>query len=121
AQSLGAEYEGRRCGGWGAFGCFSFYPTKNLGAAGDAGLITVNDPKHAETLRMLRHHGSRQTYLHERVGWNSRLDELQAALLRVKLRHLERFNRTRFDISVQYRNHLQDANVTLPAESGRGR
>src|SRR5687768_17345854 len=92
AQALGAEYQGRRAGSWGDFGCFSFYPTKNLAAAGDAGMITTSSQKFDEVLRMLRHHGSRQTYLHERVGWNSRLDELQAAVLRVKLRRLNEFN-----------------------------
>ena len=121
AQSLGADYGGRRCGSWGAFGCFSFYPTKNLGAAGDAGLVTTNDAASLETLRMLRHHGSRKTYLHERVGWNSRLDELQAAVLRVKFRHLERFNDARLRVARQYRKQLAGAKVVLPAESGKGR
>ena len=97
AQCIGADYGGMRAGSWGDFGGFSFYPTKNLAAAGDAGLITAKEEKHQQTLRMLRHHGSRQTYLHERVGWNSRLDELQAAVLRVKLKHLERFNEARRD------------------------
>ena len=92
AQCIGADYDGRRAGSWGDFGAFSFYPTKNLAAAGDAGMISAKSEDHAKTLRMLRHHGSRQTYLHERVGWNSRLDELQAAVLRVKLKHLARFN-----------------------------
>ncbi len=121
AQSLGADYGGRRGGSWGAFGCFSFYPTKNLGAAGDAGLVTTSDAAGAEALRMLRHHGSRKTYLHERVGWNSRLDELQAAVLRVKLRHLEGFNAARLDVARRYRTLLRDAKVVLPAEHGRGR
>ncbi|MBV8032160.1 MAG: DegT/DnrJ/EryC1/StrS family aminotransferase [Betaproteobacteria bacterium] len=121
AQSLGADHAGRRGGSWGAFGCFSFYPTKNLGAAGDAGLVTTSSAARAETLRMLRHHGSRKTYLHERVGWNSRLDELQAAVLRVKLRHLERFNAARVRISQRYRERLKDANVILPSEPTDGR
>jgi dTDP-4-amino-4,6-dideoxygalactose transaminase len=95
AQCIGADYEGRGAGSWGEFGGFSFYPTKNLAAAGDAGMITARSEEHAKTLRMLRHHGSRQTYLHDRVGWNSRLDELQAAVLRVKLGHLARFNDAR--------------------------
>ena len=120
AQALGADYDGRRAGSWGDFGCFSFYPTKNLAAAGDAGLITTNDRKHDETLRMLRHHGSRKTYLHERVGWNSRLDELQAAVLRVKLAHLDRFNQARRAVARQYREKLNQKNITLPAEHGRG-
>ena len=120
AQALGADCAARRAGSWGDFGCFSFYPTKNLAAAGDAGLITTNDKKHDETLRMLRHHGSRKTYLHERVGWNSRLDELQAAVLRVKLSHLDRFNQARRSIATRYRQRLAGGNLVLPAEHGRG-
>jgi dTDP-4-amino-4,6-dideoxygalactose transaminase len=120
AQALGADYDGVRAGGWGDFGCFSFYPTKNLGAAGDAGLVTARRKEHDETLRMLRHHGSRKTYLHERVGWNSRLDELQAAILRVKFRHLGRFNDARRQVASLYREKLSGVGVTLPAEHGRG-
>jgi dTDP-4-amino-4,6-dideoxygalactose transaminase len=120
AQALGADYDGRRAGSWGDFGCFSFYPTKNLAAAGDAGLITTNDRKHDETLRMLRHHGSRKTYLHERVGWNSRLDEIQAAVLRVKLAHLDRFNQARRAVADLYRKRLAEKDLVLPAEHGRG-
>jgi dTDP-4-amino-4,6-dideoxygalactose transaminase len=120
AQCTGADYDGRRAGSWGDFGGFSFYPTKNLAAAGDAGLITTNNPQFDSVLRMLRHHGSRQTYLHERVGWNSRLDEIQAAVLRVKLRHLERFNEARRAVARRYREKLAGVNVALPAEHGRG-
>jgi dTDP-4-amino-4,6-dideoxygalactose transaminase len=120
AQCIGADYDGRRAGSWGDFGGFSFYPTKNLAAAGDAGLITAKSEEHARTLRMLRHHGSRQTYLHERVGWNSRLDELQAAVLRVKLRHLARFNEARRTVAKRYRDKLAGAKLTLPTEHGRG-
>ena len=121
AQALGADYDGRRCGSWGDFAGFSFYPTKNLAAVGDAGLMTAKEAKHAETLRMLRHHGSRKTYLHEVVGWNSRLDELQAAVLRVKLQRLEDFNRARSGIASLYRKYLQKSDLLLPAEHGRGR
>ena len=120
AQCIGADYQGKRAGSWGDFGGFSFYPTKNLAAAGDAGLITAKTEEHAKTLRMLRHHGSRQTYLHERVGWNSRLDELQAAVLRVKLKHLEGFNAARRKVAQRYREKLAGAKVTLPAEHRRG-
>jgi dTDP-4-amino-4,6-dideoxygalactose transaminase len=119
AQALGAEHRGRRAGGWGEFGCFSFYPTKNLAAAGDAGMITTDNSNHEKTLRMLRHHGSRQTYLHERVGWNSRLDELQAAVLRVKLRRLDEFNAARRRVARRYREKLKG--VELPDEDPRGR
>ncbi len=120
AQCIGADYDGRRAGSWGDFGGFSFYPTKNLAAAGDAGLITTNNPRFDPVLRMLRHHGSRQTYLHERVGWNSRLDELQAAVLRVKLKHLARFNDARRAVARRYREKLAGAKVVLPVEHGRG-
>jgi dTDP-4-amino-4,6-dideoxygalactose transaminase len=119
AQALGAEYRGRRAGGWGDFGCFSFYPTKNLAAVGDAGMITASSKEHDATLRMLRHHGSRQTYLHERVGWNSRLDELQAAVLRVKLKRLEDFNAARRRVAQRYREKLKG--VVLPVEDARGK
>jgi len=121
AQALGADEDGRRAGSWGDFGCFSFYPTKNLAAAGDAGLMTARDARHAERLRMLRHHGSRQTYLHEVLGWNSRLDEIQAAILRIKLRHLDRFNAARAEVAAIYREALAGAPLALPADSRRGR
>ncbi len=120
AQALGADYKGRRAGSWGDFGCFSFYPTKNLAAVGDAGLITTRTANHDGVLRMLRHHGSRQTYLHERVGWNSRLDELQAAVLRVKLRKLDEFNAARRRVAQRYRERLAGAALELPAEDARG-
>jgi dTDP-4-amino-4,6-dideoxygalactose transaminase len=121
AQALGAEYQGRRAGSWGDFGCFSFYPTKNLAAAGDAGLITTRSADYDRMLRMLRHHGSRQTYLHERVGWNSRLDELQAAVLRVKLTRLEQFNAARRRVAQIYRSRLQNLPLDLPTEDPRGK
>jgi dTDP-4-amino-4,6-dideoxygalactose transaminase len=96
AQALGAEYRGRRVGALGATACFSFYPTKNLGGYGDAGLVTTNDPVLADRLRALRQHGcTHEKYCHDVVGWNSRLDELQAAVLRVKFRRLEEWNRAR--------------------------
>jgi dTDP-4-amino-4,6-dideoxygalactose transaminase len=120
AQCIGADYDGRRAGSWGDFGGFSFYPTKNLAAAGDAGLMTAKSEAHAKILRMLRHHGSRQTYLHDRVGWNSRLDELQAAVLRVKLKRLEDFNKRRRAVAQRYRAKLAGAKVALPVEHGRG-
>jgi dTDP-4-amino-4,6-dideoxygalactose transaminase len=121
AQAIGADYDGRRAGSWGEFGGFSFYPTKNLGAAGDAGLMTASNVEHDKVLRSLRHHGTKQTYLHDRVGWNSRLDELQAAILRVKFRHLERFIEARRKVAVGYRARLAGSGVALPAEHGRGR
>ena len=121
AQAIGADYDGRKCGSWGEFGGYSFYPTKNLGAAGDAGLMTTKEKKYDEALRSLRHHGSRQTYLHDRIGWNSRLDELQAAILRVKFGHLEEFIAARRKAAARYREKLAGAKVELPLEHGRGR
>jgi len=120
AQAIGADYDGRRAGSFGRFGCFSFYPTKNLSAAGDAGLATCRRDGDRDALRVLRHHGSREPYLHERIGWNSRLDELQAAVLRVKLGSLERFNEARRRVAAMYRERLQGV-VELPVEHGRGR
>jgi dTDP-4-amino-4,6-dideoxygalactose transaminase len=121
AQAIGADYAGRKVGSWSDFGGWSFYPTKNLGAAGDAGMMTARTEEHAKLLRSLRHHGSRQTYLHDRVGWNSRLDELQAAILRVKFRHLEEFIAARRKVAARYRERLAGAAIELPAEHGRGR
>lgn len=120
AQSIGADWDGRQSGAWGDFGCFSFYPTKNLGAYGDAGLVTAREAKHDAALRMLRHHGSRVTYSHEVIGLNSRLDEMQAAILRVKLKHLARFTAARRAHAARYRELLAGAALQLPAEHGRG-
>jgi len=102
AQAIGAEDAGRRAGSMGAIGCFSFYPTKNLGAAGDGGIITTNDPDLAKRLRTLRVHGGAVEYHHVEVGINSRLDELQAAILRVKLTHLDRWSDKRRENAARY-------------------
>jgi dTDP-4-amino-4,6-dideoxygalactose transaminase len=120
AQAIGADWAGRAAGAWGDFGCFSFYPTKNLGAYGDAGMVVTQEAKYDTQLRMLRHHGSRQTYLHEAIGYNSRLDEIQAAVLRVKLPHLERWNNQRRAHAARYRELLAGAPLQLPAEHGHG-
>lgn len=107
AQAIGAEYRGRRAGSMGAIGCFSFFPTKNLGGAGEGGILTTGDDSLAGRLRALRVHGSRTRYFHDEVGTNSRLDTLQAAVLRVKLRHLEEWTARRIALADLYRTTLR--------------
>jgi len=102
AQALGAEYKGKKVGSLGAAGCLSFFPSKVLGAYGDGGMVVTNDPKIAETVRILRVHGSKATYQHVMHGFNSRLDALQAAILRVKLKYLDRWNELRRSKAVLY-------------------
>jgi dTDP-4-amino-4,6-dideoxygalactose transaminase len=106
AQAHGARYKGRRVGGAGDAAGFSFYPGKNLGAFGDGGAVTTNDPDLADKVRVLRNYGSRVKYVNEVKGYNSRLDELQAALLRVKLRHLDEWNSRRARIAAEYTRAL---------------
>ena len=106
AQAMGATYQGQKIGSLGDFGCFSFFPSKNLGAFGDGGMITTNRDDWADRLRMLRAHGSSARYYHIENGLNSRLDELQAAILRVKLPHLDRFNQRRQQIAARYAEGL---------------
>jgi dTDP-4-amino-4,6-dideoxygalactose transaminase len=114
-QALGSRYRGRPAGALGDVGCFSFFPTKNLGACGDGGALTTDDPKLAAQLRRLRNHGARAKYVHEALGLNSRLDEVQAAVLRVKLRHLEAWQGRRRELAALYDAGLGGAGVTLPA------
>jgi dTDP-4-amino-4,6-dideoxygalactose transaminase len=116
AQAVGAEFRGRRIGSLGTAACFSFFPTKNLGAYGDGGFITTSDGAVAERLRMLRAHGSRQKYFHESTGWCSRLDEVQAAALRVKLRHLDAWTEQRRALAARYRSALAGLPLVLPEE-----
>jgi dTDP-4-amino-4,6-dideoxygalactose transaminase len=118
AQAIGASYRGRHVGTIGDFGCFSFFPSKNLGGAGDGGLITTEDALLAERLRLLRVHGSKKKYHHDILGTNSRLDALQAAILRVKLRHLAAWSRARQARAARYRELFLAAGlrqfVTVP-------
>lgn len=113
-QGMGASYKGRKAGSWGDAGCFSFFPTKNLGGYGDGGIITTNNRDLADRLRMLRAHGSRKKYYNETIGYNSRLDEIQAALLRVKLPHLNAWNQARRDRAKRYNLLLKDTGLKLP-------
>lgn len=101
-QAIGAEYKGRRAGSMGLAGCFSFFPSKNLGGAGDGGIITTSDERLAEDLRRLRNHGGRERYYHDEVGINSRLDAVQAAVLLVKLRHLDTWSEGRIANAARY-------------------
>lgn len=120
AQSFGARYAGRQTGTFGAAGCFSFYPSKNLGCYGDGGMIVTNDDGVAERVRVLRDHGSRVRYHHSEVGYNSRLDEIQAAILRVKLRRLDEFNDRRRAVAAAYTARFAGTQVVPPAEDGKG-
>jgi dTDP-4-amino-4,6-dideoxygalactose transaminase len=108
AQALGAECRGRKVGAWGDAACFSFFPTKNLGGFGDGGLVATNRPDVAERVRLLRAHGARRRYEHEVVGTNSRLDAVQAALLRAKLRHLDDWISTTQKVAAAYARGLAD-------------
>lgn len=112
AQAIGAEDKGRRAGSMGRIGCLSFYPTKNLGAAGDAGMITTSDDGLAARLTALRVHGGVTEYLHSEVGINSRLDALQAAVLRVKLPHLDDWSNARWERAHRYSELLAAANLS---------
>lgn len=122
AQAHGAEYNGRRAGSWGDAATFSFYPAKNLGAYGDAGAIVTNSEEVATRARMLRDHGRTDKYLHEYIGVNSRLDTLHAAVLGVKLAHMEEWNAARRAIAAKYDAALSEFGwLTLPAEITGGR
>lgn len=116
AQAIGASYRGRKTGARGQLGCLSFYPSKNLGAYGDAGMIVTDSEELATRLRLLRDHGQARKYVSEEQGWNSRLDEIQAAVLRVKLRHLESWKAARQAHAAEYSKLLgQIPGVTTPA------
>jgi len=120
AQSFGATFQGRMTGSIGSLGCFSFFPSKNLGCYGDGGMITTDSDELDEKLRMLRNHGSRQRYHHGVIGFNSRLDEIQAVVLRAKLKHIDSYNRNRRRVAGLYSELLAETGVTTPYVDERG-
>lgn len=117
AQAFGATWQGKPAGSLGAGAAFSFYPTKNLAAAGDAGMLCVSDPLVAERARQLRTHGMPRRYLHDEVGWNSRLDAIQAAVLQVKLPHLAGWNRRRRELAARYDKLFRNGALAAPESS----
>jgi dTDP-4-amino-4,6-dideoxygalactose transaminase len=114
AQAHGSRYRGRHVGGFGDLAAWSFYPAKNLGAFGDGGAVTTNDDALADSIRVLRNYGSRVKYVNEREGFNSRLDDIQAAVLRAKLPHLDEWNRRRRRVADTYARALADCDLVLP-------
>jgi dTDP-4-amino-4,6-dideoxygalactose transaminase len=117
AQAIGASYMGRKTASLGDISCLSFYPTKNLGAYGDGGMVVTDDEALAGRVRRLRTHGWKKKYFPEELGYNSRLDELQAAILRVKLRHLDRWNAARRQVASWYAGRLPALGIPLPSEA----
>jgi len=117
AQAIGAEYKGKRAGSLGDIGCFSFYPTKNLSAYGDGGMVTTSDEELAEKIRLLRAHGAKPKYYHAVVGLNARLDALQAAVLSAKMKYLDGWNERRREIAALYNEKIKADGVVLPVEA----
>ena len=120
AQSFGAHIDNKMTGSFGAFGAFSFYPSKNLGCSGDGGLVTTNDEQRANDLKALRNHGSRKPYHHNVIGYNSRLDELQAVILRIKLKHIDEYNLNRRRVAHRYSSNLADTGIQTAYEDNIG-
>ena len=121
AQSIGSEWEGKRSGSMSDFGCFSFFPSKNLGGAGDGGMVVAQSQELADKVRLLREHGSKPKYYHAIVGTNSRLDALQAAILRVKLKHLDRWSEGRARNAALYNSLFEGSRVVRPHHDPRTR
>jgi dTDP-4-amino-4,6-dideoxygalactose transaminase len=115
AQSFGSRYQDKMTGTIGKVGAFSFFPSKNLGCYGDGGMITTNDDEVAAQIKLLRNHGSSQQYHHDVIGYNSRLDELQAVILRIKLKHIDDYNQRRLEIARSYNHLLADSRFETPA------
>lgn len=115
-QAIGSEYKGKRAGSIGDLGCFSFFPTKNLGCYGDGGMIVTNNSEYGEYIKLLRVHGAKEKYKHIEIGYNSRLDEIQAAILRVKLEFLEEYSKSRYKNAHYYNELFKDVNVVIPFE-----
>jgi len=120
AQSFGAHIDGQQTGSFGDLGAFSFFPSKNLGCYGDGGLISTNSDAMAEHVKVLRNHGSTQRYHHSMIGYNSRLDELQAVILRIKLQHIDDYNNNRRRVDQAYKQGLAGTDVQPPFEDGVG-
>jgi dTDP-4-amino-4,6-dideoxygalactose transaminase len=121
AQSFGAAYRGKMTGAFGDIGCFSFFPSKNLGCYGDGGMTITNDAKLAGRMQSLRNHGSHVRYYHDELGFNSRLDEIQAAILRVKLKRIDEYNEKRRQNARLYGGYLADAGIRTPSEGAGDR
>ncbi len=115
AQSFGAEYKGKKTGSFGDVGCFSFFPSKNLGCYGDGGMVIMSDPKLAEHVLSLRNHGSRVRYYHDEIGFNSRLDEVQAAILNIKFKHVDEYNAKRRNNAMLYNKYLAVPGIRTPS------
>lgn len=121
AQSFGSDYKGKKTGSFGNMGCFSFFPSKNLGCYGDGGMVITDDQNLAGRLQSLRNHGSKVRYYHDEIGYNSRLDEMQAAVLNVKFRRIDAYNENRRKNAALYNNALAAPGILTPVESGDGK